>query len=523
MKNQLIILKFLVVGAALVSVVTYLILGVIRISFPYELEWMEGGAVDHTLRILSNQPLYVKPSLEFTPYFYTPFYFYLSALVAKVVGIGFLPLRLVSFVASIGCFLLIYRLVKGETNSPLCGLVSVGVFAATFKLSAAWLDIARVDSLFLFFLLWGVILLWTGGERIRTQLLTGLVMFLAFFTKQTALMIAAPLCVYALLMFKGWSRLIFPLVFSALVLGSTLILNIRSAGWYWYYVFDLPRQHAFIDDMYINYWFYDLKVLAPALFIAIFYLLFLFSKKDDSRYKKLLFFSCLFFGFVGASWLSRLHNGGFYNVLIPAFAVLSIFLGLGMGVLLKALQSENPNNLDKNFSEKSHIPRGSEEEVVVRDSHLGGIVRAFIYAVVLAQFFMLFYYPQDLIPPRSDVEAGDFIVDLIKKFEGPVYIPNHGYFSAMAGKETYVQAMAANDVLRGTNEVIKEAYLAEIRGAIDARIFDAIILDDRGLMEPWIRASVERNYFFEGEILNHQELWPISGHTTRPFKLYIRR
>src|SRR5262245_11397892 len=67
-----------------------------RARFPYDLEWMEGGALVHVARILEGSPLYVPPSLEFTPYIYTPLYWYVSAGFAKVMGLSLFTLRLVS-------------------------------------------------------------------------------------------------------------------------------------------------------------------------------------------------------------------------------------------------------------------------------------------------------------------------------------------------------------------------------------------------------------------------------------------
>jgi 4-amino-4-deoxy-L-arabinose transferase-like glycosyltransferase len=49
------------------------------------------------VRVLQHQPLYVPPQIAFIPFEYPPLYFWVSALVAKIVGIGFFPLRLVSF------------------------------------------------------------------------------------------------------------------------------------------------------------------------------------------------------------------------------------------------------------------------------------------------------------------------------------------------------------------------------------------------------------------------------------------
>jgi 4-amino-4-deoxy-L-arabinose transferase-like glycosyltransferase len=61
--------------------------------------------VDHVLRVLSGQKLYVQPSLEFVPFIYPPLFVYLSAMVSMVTGVGFEPLRLVSFVSSLAVFL----------------------------------------------------------------------------------------------------------------------------------------------------------------------------------------------------------------------------------------------------------------------------------------------------------------------------------------------------------------------------------------------------------------------------------
>ena len=88
--------------SAVLYVVVFCVIVVSRISYPYELEWMEGGSVDHVKRILSGLQLYVEPDLQFVPFIYTPVYFYVSALFSKLLGIGFFPLRMVSFLSSLG-------------------------------------------------------------------------------------------------------------------------------------------------------------------------------------------------------------------------------------------------------------------------------------------------------------------------------------------------------------------------------------------------------------------------------------
>ena len=91
------------VVVALVPIAVYLYVALRQLGYPYELEWMEGGSVEIVGRVLHGQALYVAPSLHYVPYTYPPLYFWVSALVAKMTGLSFLPLRLVSFVSSLGC------------------------------------------------------------------------------------------------------------------------------------------------------------------------------------------------------------------------------------------------------------------------------------------------------------------------------------------------------------------------------------------------------------------------------------
>src|SRR5437899_11890330 len=86
---------------ALAYPLAYVTIALTRMRFPFELEWMEGGVLDHVRRILAGQPLYVAPSLRFTPFIYPPLYFELGAVVCRVLGPGFAQLRLLSFLASL--------------------------------------------------------------------------------------------------------------------------------------------------------------------------------------------------------------------------------------------------------------------------------------------------------------------------------------------------------------------------------------------------------------------------------------
>ena len=124
-----------------------------RLVYPYELDWVEGGMLAAVIEILKGHSLYVEPTISYVPFVYAPLYFYISALVAKIVAPGLLALRLVSVISTLVSLLMIVLIVKGETKSWFWGVVSASLFAGLYPATKYWFDLARVDSLFLMFFL----------------------------------------------------------------------------------------------------------------------------------------------------------------------------------------------------------------------------------------------------------------------------------------------------------------------------------------------------------------------------------
>lgn len=182
-------------SAYLLALLAYTTLS--RVGFPYELEWLEGWTVQSVRRVLAGQSLFVKPSVEWVPYTYTPLYTYTAAALARVIGPGFLAPRLVSLAATAGCLAFTCALVRRETRSVWCGLAAAAFLAGTYPLSGAWFDIGRVDNLFLFFLLAGLFVA-RSGSSVAHLAGGGALMALAYFSKQTALLPLAAVAVYGL-------------------------------------------------------------------------------------------------------------------------------------------------------------------------------------------------------------------------------------------------------------------------------------------------------------------------------------
>src|SRR6266540_1825576 len=186
------VLRLLVLVGSLGYMALYAILVCFRLRYPFELEWLEWASVDHVRTILAGEPLYAKPSLDFIPLTYTPGYFYLAAGLSWILGVGFLPLRMISIAAAVALLSVLFCLAWREVREIRAGVLAAGLFAAMFGWTDGWLDVGRTDSLFLLLTCLAIyVLRWHSS--LRAAVLAGVLISLAFLVKQTGLIVAIPL------------------------------------------------------------------------------------------------------------------------------------------------------------------------------------------------------------------------------------------------------------------------------------------------------------------------------------------
>src|SRR5262249_50885568 len=149
-----------------------------------------------------------------------------------------------SLAASLGVIALVVRFVQRETGSLRSGLVSGGLFAATYRIAGAFYDLARVDSLFVLILLAALYVVRFRTSP-RSRVLAAALFALAFFTKQSAALVLAPI---ALHLAVAERRRALWLVVPALVTigGGIFVLDRIHEGWFSYFVFWLPGRHAWV-------------------------------------------------------------------------------------------------------------------------------------------------------------------------------------------------------------------------------------------------------------------------------------
>ena len=479
---------FLIIGGSLYLLV-YVVIAIARLSYPFELEWMEGGSVVQVQRILDGQALYVVPSWTFVPFIYPPFYFHVSSLVAHVTGNGFFPLRLVSFFSSLGCFALIFLVVYRRTSSVYASFIASCLFAATFRISGAWFDLARVDSLFLFLLLAGIFTF--DSPRMLTRTLASpLLLFLSFFTKQTALLVIVCLSAGMFFTRRRFERIWFPLNCSLLLIGSFFIMNMLTGGWYKYYVIDLPAQHDIYYSMVAPFLTKDVAKLSIALCICAIPFLRI-GAAANSTAERIIRDIAVFGSLFLASFLSRIHMGGYFNVLMPVYAGIAIYFGIGLAVLLKTIGGD------------------------------GARKSALIVATAL-QFVVLVYWPGEEIPSAMDRERGERISQLVSSFKGGVYMSDHPWYLGTLSKATQAHKMAVVDILRSSgSEKWKQTLEQELVTAVEEKKYEAFLVDleDFELQVPGFKS----NYKLVESNLSGSAFHPVTGWDRRPTLLYVRR
>ena len=477
MERRVDTLKGVLAGAAAAFLVLYVTIAVRRLVYPFDLEWMEGGMVDHVRWILAGKKLYVKPSIEFVPFIYNPLYFYVCAVVAKVTGAGYLPLRLVSFLASLGTCATIFALVRHETKDARLAVVGAGLYAATFPKSVQFMDIARTDSLYVFLALAAVAVL-----RLRPsatgRVIAALLLVLSFLTKQSGALVAATLCL-AVIWEHRRAAIPFVAIVTVGIFGSIFALDAIHDGWYRFYAFDLPATHQIVPWLWGGFWTDD--VMAPlALAVA-------FSVWSLVRSPNAVYLAALA-GAAAAAWSGRLHDGGWLNVVMPLFAMIALLAPVGLHHALEA----------------------------GKDHARAELFFAGAFAVQLA---LLVYDPRKMVPRPQDREAGLALLEKIRAVPGEVFMPTHSFYPVLAGRRGYLHQMAVDDVLRGQAGVVGVVLHQEIKRALREKRFSLVITDNDFFADD-VRASyrpVQKAFDKDGVF------FPVTGVRYRPGELFVPR
>ncbi|MBN2801115.1 MAG: DUF2029 domain-containing protein, partial [Deltaproteobacteria bacterium] len=212
-----------------------------RLSFPFDLEWMEGGTLVHALRLQRGLPLFVAPGPGFIPFIYPPGYAALVALLGWVIGLDYPAARLLSLTGVIAAAGALAAGVRRHAGSLPVGLLGGATFLGTYAASGTFFDLARGDGVLMGLLAWSWVM--AADRRRGAAVAAGLLLAAAFSVKQSVAIFGFPIAL-ALWMRGGWREAARFVAAAALpALGLTLALEWASGGRFLSYTLGVPASH----------------------------------------------------------------------------------------------------------------------------------------------------------------------------------------------------------------------------------------------------------------------------------------
>lgn len=445
-----------------------------RLGYPFEIEFMTGSVLDHIERVLRHEKIYVAPGAGFIPFLYPPLYYWVCAAVGGTVAACRSVSVLATLVQAVAAAGIARALGAGRAWSSGAGAVVL----ATFSFVGFWFDLERSDNLLggLVVLAAFVLIRYRG---VAASLGAGALLGIALLAKQQAIfyMVGAAVGLVATRRTGGPSTLpetaSFLVAAAATAIGASVVAYDREGSWIVYYCVHVPLSHGIDPHILVDALLVD-AVEGFALFAATA----LFLARAVGRFRagqaqrgEVLFAALLGAGFLGAI-SSRIHIGGWVNVLIPWTAFASVALVL----------------------------------VVARsDAFLAPRRRSVPLAATVLQLAVWGHDPNERVPIRvaaTERAKLDVVVQTLEQ-SGPVLVPSRGHVTAP--RRFHIAALA--DIARAEGHPP-----ADLVTQIDTRAF-AAILDDawaRGKAPPpyWppvfledvvnLREPLLRNYYVAG-------------------------
>lgn len=484
------VLWMLLLAAPFAVLARYVLIALGTVGYDCQLEWMEGGVLDVIARAADGEPLYVAPSLEYVPHIYPPVYFWVAGALAKVFGLSFAVPRLVSLAATVGVFALLAVRVRREGCAWGWGVFAAALFAATYELSGRWFHLARVDTLALCLAMLSFEVL-LGARRTRALLAAVALAAVASLTKQQMFVVLAPA-------FLGWwaSRRAVDapvprgLVFGLVVFVVALLAWLRTAsdGWFWYYVVELPRAHKLLDEALWGFWRQDLMPVGVALGASVITVAWLRTQPG----RRAMPYAGLLLGALVSAWISRMHSGGQFNVVMPVHAVVAMLTGLGLGELHAATGG------------RARVAAAPFSPVLLA----AAAAATYQLAILPVQFGAAF-------PAKGSAERCAAFPRFVESIPGEVLLPDYRDPRAMKNAQFGLE-MPARDVLRAPEGDRGRSVLEPaLREAIAAKRFRAIILS-----EPVDWAPYLAGHYVQEQVVDLAPK-PVTGWVITPRAIFV--
>ena len=533
---------------SLVASLAYLRLGLARVFYPYALDLIEEDMVMQAWRVAQGLPVFVPPNAEFVPQVYMPLFTWLGGQLMRLTAFAFWPLRLISFLSTVGTAVLIFYVGWRACGRKTAAFAGSALFLAGYRLVGGWYDLARVDALFTFLCLAGLVALVYGGkgtqrgaEAARSYpeigiVLSAVLLGLAVLTKQNGLFLVVVAGFYLFIAESAESDkksvfihvlLLFVVPFLLVVGVPILLWQLNSDGWFGYYLVIIAFASPLLASRVLNIFLWELGASMGVLVTIISLLIlrqlgsfFKVSKIGDwrltisnlqsliSRNPWLLFVGTAVF----MSVAGRTATGGNLNNMIIGYALLCLAPALSLSYLRKRV-SIPAEKLDSRLCGNDTFGRAK----FIRWAWLAATVVQF----VLVTFPLHGILPQTYWPTAEMRAAGDALLARVAEEPGEVWLLLHPSYALRAGKRPYVHLQSLwHARQRGT-----EPLPADLVALVEQQQFAQIISDESDFFEtePAFVELLLTHYEVAETLPPSQSPPTLSGPIVRPLTVYIPR
>jgi hypothetical protein len=408
------IARFALVAWAVINIAVVGLLVVNHLSFPANLDLMEGTVLQHVRQAVAGLPIYPPPTPDYVPLAYNPLFYVISVPFTWLLGLNLTTLRLVSVLAMIGSAVVIYRVVYEKTGSRWWALIALGLFSAAYRAMETYLDNAHSDAWLIFTALLGTYIV--DKNRSRAWNVSGLLILLSsFWFKQHGALFAIGGVLFLTLRL-GLRRSIGYWLIAA-VLGPVLYLFAGTAlfgAYFQVFTWRVPSQWSEVNlstfTRYLRFIARYYSVLAAAGGVA-----WLVAAVRDWR--KLSAWHIQFVLALLSGLMGSLDPGSANNVYIPMGTWLIVMGVWGLQQLAQQFRQMRRFRLD-----------------------LIGVATSFA---------LLLYNPLPLIvSPQAQTAYAD-LISLLNSLPGPVYAPSIGQLQSGYVLSPTAHWVALEDMIRG--------------------------------------------------------------------------
>ncbi|MEM6993528.1 MAG: hypothetical protein AAF721_23640 [Myxococcota bacterium] len=487
-----------VMALALIWVATVLVTFARRFGYAMELEWMEGGVLHQALRFSQGEALYPAPGPEFIPFLYTPGYPIVLGVLGWVFPIDFALGRTVSILAAVAAGIALGHAVRKEGKPRAHAVIAVGLFAAGWVFSYRWLDLARPDSLYLALTAWGLVVLRHSRGSHRDAAIAGVLLALAFWTKQTA---ASFIIAAGLVAVIAAPRQLPTLIATVAVIdgGGVLWGNAATDGQLWAYIYELHQAHAFNRERFTTKTWGMFAHAAPWLTLLAIGL----AVRLVSRLRRRLARSTGAATRVGVAYWTVVATAGLLvsalgystqwaepNAFLPGV----FFVALWLGVVLPVTPRAETTALALIGAQLAFAYAVEPHYQPIQKDGLAGISRSYRWRNASVA-----------IPTDAQRQRARALREHLRGVDGEVLALHRPWWSVLAGGQGHVGSMGLTDVPPQTR--------AEVQGALRKRIRERGYAEIWVEGEPpnWLRRELDAHYRVGRRLQGGERVRPMSG------------